>query len=144
MSCPLNGRRNRCWTHRDDIVVDGVEGKRIWEPLRARQFADGDHTMTLRNPNRRMRLDQVDNRWTNIRVQNARLFSRRLNIRNRCLEDEAFIQPPVQSCKRKVRSTSASLLKSTNLLLTWSKTFPCDGRCRIGELPLPMFLLQCC
>src|SRR6266849_5071787 len=101
--------------------------------------------MALRNPNRRrIRLDQVDNRWTNIRVQNARLLGRRLNIRNRRLEDETFIQPPVQSCKRKVRSTSASLLQSTNLSSTWSKTLPRDGRCWIGELPLPVFLLQCC
>ena len=41
---------NKCGTYRDDIVVDGVENKRIREPLRARQLADGDHTMTLRNP----------------------------------------------------------------------------------------------
>ena len=38
---------------------------------------------------------------TNIRIQNARLLGRRLNIRDRRLEDEAFIQPSVQSYKRK-------------------------------------------
>jgi len=44
-----------CWTYRHDIVVDRVEDERVWESLRARQFADGDHTMTLRNQSASMR-----------------------------------------------------------------------------------------
>lgn len=49
--CVFKGEeRMMCWTHRDDIVVDRVEDKRVWESLRARQFADRDHTMALRNP----------------------------------------------------------------------------------------------
>lgn len=38
-----------CCAHRDDIIIEGVKDKRVWEPLRARKFADGDHTMALRS-----------------------------------------------------------------------------------------------
>ena len=90
-----------CWMYRNDIVVDRVEDGRVWKSLRARQFADGDHTMAPRNQ------FSTDEGWcyvmmTYIRVQYiqyARLFSRRLDIRNRRLKDEAFIQPPIQSLR---------------------------------------------
>jgi len=44
-----------CWTYRHDIAVDRVEDERVWKSLRVRQFADGDHTMALRNQSAPMR-----------------------------------------------------------------------------------------
>ena len=45
---------NTCCTHRDDIIIDRVEDKRVRESLRARQFADSDHTMALRSHEKRI------------------------------------------------------------------------------------------
>jgi len=80
---------------------------------------------------------------TYIRVQYPRLFRRRLDIRNRRLKDVAFVQPPVQSLGKEQRiSASPILFLCLNLARTRSKAFPSNCGRRIGELPLPVFLLQ--
>jgi hypothetical protein len=51
---PLKREGKKLFAHRDNIIIDGRENKRVREPLGARQFADGDHTMALQSPKKRI------------------------------------------------------------------------------------------
>jgi hypothetical protein len=78
---------------------------------------------------------------TYIRVQHARLLGRRLDIRNRRLKDVVFVKPSIQSLGQSKKKSQHCFPYFVTLARTWSKAFPRDCRCRIGELPLPMLLL---
>jgi hypothetical protein len=89
-----------------------VEDERVWETLRARQFAYGNHAMALRDRHK-SGVEGNETCGTYIGIQHARLLGCRLNVRHRRLEDKVLVQSPVESLKVEIDSV---LLGSRSLV----------------------------